>query len=116
MKIDLLTPEQLAEGLGLHADAVMDSSRHGVKAAEFAYTNAPAVWETLKAHADVCVILAKIVRAHRSGNNGMFNGEAVLCGAFDGEAHRALDKAGALNLLAGYDDASLARRVREPRV
>lgn len=42
---------------------------------------------------DMLQILQRILRAHESGNNGAFMGEAVLCDAFAMEARAAIAKA-----------------------
>lgn len=38
-------------------------------------------------------ILERILRAHQSGNNGAYMGEAVLCRMFEDMAYQAINKA-----------------------
>lgn len=53
------------------------------------------------AHDALVQILGKILRAHDSGNNGAYMGEAKLCRAFEREAMEALVAAGAESELMG---------------
>lgn len=46
----------------------------------------------LTALAEVVEVSEKILRAHKSGNNGAYNGEAVLCKHFENMLTHALAK------------------------
>ena len=42
---------------------------------------------------EILEILERILRAHQSGNNGAYMGEAVLCRMFEDMAYQAINKA-----------------------